>query len=90
MDSILLNVLNEKITSSGGDGCTIMPSCFGPQTKRCRREIVRIAYSLCQQPVFARCLIKRRHEKRVVDEIDALDEIAFDSCYREIQIVEGP
>ena len=71
------------------DRLAVMPFCFRPQPKCGRGEIVRIAHRLGKQSIFARYFVKRRHEQRLVDEIDALDERAFDAGDRHIEVVEG-
>ena len=71
------------------DRLAIVPFCLCPQSKGDRGEIVRIAHRLGEQSVFARHFIKRRHEKCLVDEIDAEDERAFDSGDHHIEVVEG-
>ena len=66
-----------------------MPFRFCPQSKGGRGEVVRIAHRLGEQSVFARYFVERRHQQRLVDEIDAEDERAFDSGDHHVEVVVG-
>jgi hypothetical protein len=55
----------------------VVPSCFGSQSVAYPREVPGIARRLGDETVFAGNLIERRHHERIVDEIDARDQIPF-------------
>ena len=62
----------------GRDRRAVMPFCFRPQPKRHGRKIVRIAQRFGQEAVSGRDFVERLRQQRVVKEIGALNESAFD------------
>ena len=66
----------------------VMPFRLRPQPIADRGKIVRIAQRLGNQSVFARYFVERGHRERVVDQIDAGGERAFDAGNHRVEIVE--
>ena len=73
----------------GRDRRAVVPFCFGPQPKGNGRKIARIAQRFGQEAVSGRNFVERLRQQRVVKEIGALDESAFDQADDGIEIVEG-
>ena len=67
----------------------VVPFRLGAQFIGGGGEVVRIADGLGKQPVDARDFIERRHKQRVVQQVDALRERAFDAGDHHVEIVEG-